>query len=159
MCLDILELISPRMLSFFLLTCTTRPFCWNLQNTTLKISRQKMEHNSENIVAKEEISHHQRLSAADVTTCVYKWERVIKSPSLTGVTLNNLFWFTGIGLILQELKDTGHDKDTLILYSSDNGIPFINGRTNLYDSGMGEPFFLSSPSNTKRNGQVWKISI
>lgn len=65
----------------------------------------------------------------------------------------------GIGLILDELKRAGHDKDTLILYSSDNGIPFINGRTNLYDSGIAEPFLLSSPYQTKRNGQVSDVLV
>lgn len=69
----------------------------------------------------------------------------------------NTFFISGIGLILEELKNAGHDKDTLILYSSDNGIPFINGRTNLYDSGMAEPFLVSSPYHTKRNGQVSKL--
>lgn len=59
----------------------------------------------------------------------------------------------GLGLVLEELRAAGHDKDTLVLYSSDNGVPFINGRTNLYDSGMGEPFLVSSPYNTKRIGQ------
>lgn len=65
----------------------------------------------------------------------------------------------GIGLVLQELKNAGHDNDTLILYSSDNGIPFINGRTNHYDSGMAEPFFLSSPYNTRRNGQISEVMV
>ncbi|KAI8501017.1 hypothetical protein Bbelb_211120 [Branchiostoma belcheri] len=60
----------------------------------------------------------------------------------------------GIGLILQELQAAGHDKDTLILYSSDNGIPFPNGRTNLYTSGMAEPLLLSSPLHTSRWGQT-----
>jgi len=60
----------------------------------------------------------------------------------------------GVGLILSELAAAGHADDTLVLFTSDNGMPFINGRTNLYDSGMAEPFLLSSPFNTKRQGQV-----
>ncbi|XP_063443792.1 N-sulphoglucosamine sulphohydrolase-like [Mytilus trossulus] len=51
----------------------------------------------------------------------------------------------GIGLVLRELEIAGYLDDTLILYTSDNGIPFPNGRTNLYDSGITEPFLLSSP--------------
>lgn len=62
--------------------------------------------------------------------------------------------FSGIGLILKELSAAGHDKDTLVLYTSDNGIPFPNGRTNLFDPGMAEPFLISSPQNVKRWGQV-----
>jgi N-sulfoglucosamine sulfohydrolase len=45
------------------------------------------------------------------------------------------FHFPGVGLILQELKAAGFENNTLIIYSSDNGIPFPSGRTNLYDPG------------------------
>lgn len=62
--------------------------------------------------------------------------------------------FIGVGLILDELKKSGHDEDTLVIYSSDNGIPFPNGRTNLYDSGMAEPMFIHSPLHKKRQNQV-----
>lgn len=51
----------------------------------------------------------------------------------------------GIGVILEELKQSGHFDDTLVIYSSDNGIPFPNGRTNLFDPGMAEPMLVSSP--------------
>ena len=59
----------------------------------------------------------------------------------------------GIGLILQALKDFGYDQDTLVLYTSDNGIPFPNGRTNLYEAGMGEPMIVSNPYMMQRWGQ------
>lgn len=62
--------------------------------------------------------------------------------------------FAGVGLILQELKNSGHLDDTLIIYTSDNGIPFPNGRTNLYDSGLAEPMFISSPIHKERRNQV-----
>lgn len=60
----------------------------------------------------------------------------------------------GVGLLLKELQDAGHSDDTLVIYTSDNGIPFPNGRTNLYDSGIAEPMFMSSPMHTERRGQV-----
>ncbi|XP_017774623.1 PREDICTED: N-sulphoglucosamine sulphohydrolase [Nicrophorus vespilloides] len=60
----------------------------------------------------------------------------------------------GVGLLLQELKNAGHSNDTLVIYTSDNGIPFPNGRTNLYDSGIAEPMFISSPSHKERKGKV-----
>lgn len=41
-----------------------------------------------------------------------------------------------------------------MIYSSDNGIPFPNGRTNLYDSGIAEPMLISSPVHKKRRNQV-----
>ncbi|XP_048760957.2 N-sulphoglucosamine sulphohydrolase-like isoform X1 [Ostrea edulis] len=51
----------------------------------------------------------------------------------------------GIGLVLGELERRGLLQDTLVIYTSDNGVPFPSGRTNLYDPGMSEPFLLSSP--------------
>ena len=51
----------------------------------------------------------------------------------------------GVGLVLKELDRFGFAENTLVLFSSDNGIPFPNGRTNLYTSGVVEPFILSSP--------------
>ncbi|XP_029950991.1 N-sulfoglucosamine sulfohydrolase [Salarias fasciatus] len=60
----------------------------------------------------------------------------------------------GIGLVLQELKEAGYENDTLIIYSSDNGIPFPNGRTNLYRSGTAEPMLVSSPEHRERWGET-----
>ncbi|XP_032418688.1 N-sulfoglucosamine sulfohydrolase [Xiphophorus hellerii] len=60
----------------------------------------------------------------------------------------------GIGLVLQELRDAGYENDTLIIYSSDNGIPFPNGRTNLYRSGTAEPMLVSSPEHRERWGNT-----
>lgn len=65
-----------------------------------------------------------------------------------------LIYLIGVGLILEELKNSGHLDDTLIIYSSDNGIPFPNGRTNVYDSGLAEPLFISSPLHTERQNEV-----
>lgn len=59
-----------------------------------------------------------------------------------------------MGLILRELKNSGHLDNTLVIYTSDNGIPFPNGRTNLYDSGVAEPMFISSPLHKERRNQV-----
>ncbi|XP_067860051.1 N-sulphoglucosamine sulphohydrolase isoform X1 [Heptranchias perlo] len=60
----------------------------------------------------------------------------------------------GIGLVLGELWEAGHANDTLVIYSSDNGIPFPDGRTNLYHSGIAEPMLAHSPEHTGRWGQV-----
>ncbi|KAF7279330.1 hypothetical protein GWI33_007347 [Rhynchophorus ferrugineus] len=60
----------------------------------------------------------------------------------------------GVGLVLNELKNSGHLNNTLIIYSSDNGIPFPNGRTNFYDSGIGEPMIISSPVHKERKHQI-----
>lgn len=61
---------------------------------------------------------------------------------------------TGIGLVLEELRLAGVLNSTLVIYTSDNGIPFPGGRTNLYWSGTAEPLLLSSPEHPERWGQV-----
>lgn len=60
----------------------------------------------------------------------------------------------GIGLVLQELRAAGVLNDTLVIFSSDNGIPFPSGRTNLYWPGTAEPLLVSSPEHPQRWGQV-----
>ena len=49
----------------------------------------------------------------------------------------------GVGIITKLLSDFGYIDDTLIIYSSDNGIPFPSGRTNFYDPGRGHLFDLN----------------
>ncbi|CAK7291256.1 N-sulphoglucosamine sulphohydrolase [Vulpes lagopus] len=60
----------------------------------------------------------------------------------------------GVGLVLQELHGAGVLNDTLVIFTSDNGIPFPSGRTNLYWPGTAEPLLISSPEHRKRWGQV-----
>jgi hypothetical protein len=60
----------------------------------------------------------------------------------------------GIGLVLQELRGAGVLNDTLVIFTSDNGIPFPSGRTNLYRPGTAEPLLVSSPRHPQRWGQV-----
>lgn len=56
--------------------------------------------------------------------------------------------------MLKELAASGHQDDTLVIYTSDNGPSLPSGRTNLYDPGMREPMFISSPIHKKRRNQV-----
>lgn len=51
----------------------------------------------------------------------------------------------GVGLFMNELEEAGFADDTLVIFTSDNGIPFPLAKTNLYDPGQGEPFMISSP--------------
>ncbi|XP_029339755.1 N-sulphoglucosamine sulphohydrolase isoform X2 [Mus caroli] len=60
----------------------------------------------------------------------------------------------GVGLVLQELQGAGVLNDTLIIFTSDNGIPFPSGRTNLYWPGTAEPLLVSSPEHPQRWGQT-----
>lgn len=74
-------------------------------------------------------------------------------------TLLIYFYFTsGVGLLIDALKKSGKYDSTLIIYTSDNGIPFPNGRTNLYDSGMSEPLFISSPTNKRPNEVTYSLT-
>ncbi|XP_062518816.1 N-sulphoglucosamine sulphohydrolase-like [Corticium candelabrum] len=52
----------------------------------------------------------------------------------------------GIGLLIESFKKHGLLNSTLIVYFSDNGIPFPAAKTNLYECGMGEPLFVYSPT-------------
>ncbi|KAM6468572.1 N-sulfoglucosamine sulfohydrolase isoform 2-T2 [Liasis olivaceus] len=60
----------------------------------------------------------------------------------------------GLGLILEELRHAGFRNSTLVIYTSDNGIPFPSGRTNLYRPGTAEPLLVSSPEHPLCWGQV-----
>ncbi len=56
----------------------------------------------------------------------------------------------GVGLVLKALKETKKDTETLIIFVSDNGIPFPGAKTTLYDPGLHLPFLVSSPALKKR---------
>ena len=60
---------------------------------------------------------------------------------------------TGIGWVLESLKQAGRDRDTLVVYLSDNGIPFPGAKTTVYDSGTHVPLIISSP-DLKQGGTV-----
>jgi N-sulfoglucosamine sulfohydrolase len=57
---------------------------------------------------------------------------------------------SGIGLLLEVLRDTRHEGDTLVIYLSDNGRPFPGAKTTLYDEGIHLPLIVSSPAQSKR---------
>lgn len=51
----------------------------------------------------------------------------------------------GIGLVLEELKKRNLDKNTLVIFVSDNGAPFLNSKTTLYDAGVRLPLLIRQP--------------
>ncbi|KAH9209570.1 alkaline-phosphatase-like protein [Leptodontidium sp. 2 PMI_412] len=53
----------------------------------------------------------------------------------------------GIGYILDALKQSGHEEDTLVMFVSDNGPPFINSKTTLYDAGVRLPLIVRRPGS------------
>jgi N-sulfoglucosamine sulfohydrolase len=51
----------------------------------------------------------------------------------------------GVGLILRALQFAGLDNETLVVFLSDNGPPFLNSKTTLYDAGIRLPFIIRNP--------------
>ncbi|MBI4581877.1 MAG: sulfatase, partial [Planctomycetes bacterium] len=56
----------------------------------------------------------------------------------------------GIGAVLTAIEETGHKNDTLVIYLSDNGIPFPGAKTTLYEPGIHLPLLISSPAQAQR---------
>lgn len=53
----------------------------------------------------------------------------------------------GVGMVLEGLKKSGLEDDTLIIFLSDNGPPFINSKTTLYDAGVTLPLIMKLPGS------------
>lgn len=51
----------------------------------------------------------------------------------------------GVGLIVESLKELGKADDTLIVFLSDNGIPFPGAKSTLYDAGLHLPLIVKQP--------------
>ena len=56
----------------------------------------------------------------------------------------------GVGLLMKELESSGRKDETLVIYASDNGIPFPGAKTTLYDSGIRLPLIVVSPELRRR---------
>ncbi len=56
----------------------------------------------------------------------------------------------GVGMILKVLEESGQAGRTLVIFLSDNGLPFPGGKTELYDPGIHLPLIVRSPPGTKR---------
>lgn len=55
----------------------------------------------------------------------------------------------GVGMVLEALSDAGVEEDTLVLFISDNGVPFLNAKSTLYAAGCRLPFLLRCPGGPK----------
>ncbi|KAJ5815700.1 Alkaline phosphatase-like alpha/beta/alpha [Penicillium riverlandense] len=53
----------------------------------------------------------------------------------------------GVGMVLDGLKKSGLADDTLVIFLSDNGPPFINSKTTLYDAGVCLPMIVKCPGS------------
>jgi N-sulfoglucosamine sulfohydrolase len=52
-----------------------------------------------------------------------------------------------VGLLLKMLEEQKKADDTLVIFLSDNGIPFPGAKTTLYDSGLHLPLIIRKPGN------------
>ena len=51
----------------------------------------------------------------------------------------------GVGLVLQAVQDMGKLDDTLVVFLSDNGMPFPGAKSTLYDAGVHLPLVIRKP--------------
>lgn len=51
----------------------------------------------------------------------------------------------GVGFFLDALREAGQLDNTLIVFMSDNGMPFPNAKTNVYDAGSRLPLIVKAP--------------
>jgi N-sulfoglucosamine sulfohydrolase len=58
----------------------------------------------------------------------------------------------GLGRLVQVLKDAGRYENTLIIFTSDNGMAFPGSKTNLYEPGMHLPLIVRAPAQANRGG-------
>jgi N-sulfoglucosamine sulfohydrolase len=52
----------------------------------------------------------------------------------------------GVGFVLDALEKAGLAKSTLVIFISDNGPPFINSKTTLFDAGVHLPLIIRHPN-------------
>jgi N-sulfoglucosamine sulfohydrolase len=57
---------------------------------------------------------------------------------------------TGLGRLVEILKESGKYDDTLIIYISDNGMPFPGAKTTAYEPGLRLPCIVRNPRSEKR---------
>ncbi|MEX0988201.1 MAG: sulfatase [Bacteroidales bacterium] len=55
-----------------------------------------------------------------------------------------------LGQVMNELKRQGVDEETMVIYMSDNGMPFPRAKTRLYDSGIKTPFIVRWPAKLRK---------
>jgi len=51
----------------------------------------------------------------------------------------------GVGMVLNQLDARGLDRDTLIIFTTDHGMPFPGAKATLYDRGLGVTLILRGP--------------
>jgi len=57
---------------------------------------------------------------------------------------------SGLSVLMDMLRVTGHWEDTLIVFASDNGMPWPGAKTTLYEPGVHLPCVVRDPRNTRK---------
>lgn len=60
----------------------------------------------------------------------------------------------GVGTVLEALKKSGKEHNTLVIFTTDHGIAFPRMKCSLYDTGIGVSLIIKYPGNTKMGKAV-----
>jgi len=82
---------------------------------------------------------------ADVWVPPFLWDTPATRTELAKYYGAELRLDDTVGLILSALEDAGHRDDTLVIFTSDNGMPFPFAKTTLYEPGINLPFIVRWP--------------
>lgn len=80
----------------------------------------------------------------------------------TQVMRDDLAWFQGIirymdravGRVLDAVRDTGMAKNSIVIFTSDHGIPYIGAKWTLFDPGISIPLIVRWPAGGVTGGRV-----
>lgn len=59
----------------------------------------------------------------------------------------------GIGMLLEELEQTGHASNTLVIYIGDHGAQFSRGKCSVYEGGLRVPMIVRWPERAKEGSR------
>jgi N-sulfoglucosamine sulfohydrolase len=58
------------------------------------------------------------------------------------------------GIVLEALKDAGIEDDTLVIYTTDHGLPFPRMKCSLFDTGIGVSLIIRTPQSHRKGEAV-----
>lgn len=65
---------------------------------------------------------------------------------------------TGVGLLLDALKKSGHADDTLVIFVGDHGAPFPRAKNAVYEAGVKVPFIVRWPGQSRPHRDARLVS-